>query len=101
MPTRVFKSRAFFVSEYAEEGGVIRLSVNRVKYNRTPTGPSWYDGISWDDLQWIKQELGYGRHAAVEPYPPEADVVNVANLRHLWILPEPPAWMWKANNPGE
>ena len=93
-PTRVFRSRAWFVQEFAEEGGVIRLSVNRVKYNSTPKGISWYEGISWDDLQWIKQELGYGARCAVELYPPEEHVVNVANIRHLWVLPAPPPFMW-------
>jgi hypothetical protein len=94
--TRVFKSRAFFVQEFTEASGVIRLSVNRVKYNAGRAGfLSWYTGVSWDDLQWLKQELGYGARCGVELYPPEADVVNVANIRHLWILPAPPEFMWR------
>lgn len=45
------------------------------------------DGITWDDLQWIKRAAGYGDREAVEVYPLDDDVVNVANMRHLWILP--------------
>jgi hypothetical protein len=31
---------------------------------------------------------------AIELFPPDRYVVNVANLRHIWIVPNPPAFMW-------
>lgn len=55
----------------------------------------WKEGISWDELMRLKDEAGFGDVACVELYPPNDDVVNVANLRHLWTLNEPPPWMWK------
>jgi hypothetical protein len=57
------------------------------------------DGIGWDDLQRLKGEAGYGEYCAVEIYPPDADVVNVANMRHLFILKSPPAMMWRDARP--
>lgn len=53
------------------------------------------DGISWDALQEIKGAVGYADRDAVEIYPRDADVVNVANMRHLWITPEPIAFAWR------
>lgn len=44
-------------------------------------------GLTWDELQHIKEALLPGRWA-VEVFPPEALVQNVANVRHLWVLPE-------------
>ncbi|HKY81686.1 MAG TPA: hypothetical protein VJM09_09455 [Sphingobium sp.] len=89
---RALRSRDFMVQVYEEEGGILRLSVHRCAYDGA-TG-RWKDGISWDDLQHIKTLVGYGNMPAVEIYPPIADEVNVANIRHLFILPKAPAFMW-------
>jgi len=41
----------------------------------------------WRDMQRIKNELvGYDR-VAVEVYPSTADLVDVADMYHLWVLP--------------
>ncbi len=89
---RALRSRDFMVQAYDEAAGIIRLSVHRCAFS-IATG-RWKDGIRWDDLQHIKTLAGYGDMCAVEIYPPLADEVNVANIRHLFILPEPPAYMW-------
>lgn len=91
--TRVWRSRAYLVQEYAPKTeGVVRLSVNRT----TLTGHGrWDDAIPWDELQRLKAEAGYGNRWAVEVFPAEADKVNVANMRHLWLLPEPPVFAWR------
>lgn len=39
-------------------------------------------------LAQVYEEAGYGDRDAFEAYPRQADVVNVANMRHLWVLPE-------------
>lgn len=44
------------------------------------------DGVSWDALQWVKGAVGYADCEAVELYPPDDRIVNVANMRHLWVL---------------
>jgi hypothetical protein len=44
---------------------------------------------SWSDVQRIKREvLWSGRHrVGVEVYPPDVEVVDQANMYHLWVLP--------------
>lgn len=81
---RVWRSRFFLVQEFVEEDGVIRLTINRTDVNRDG---EWKDGITWQELQDIKREIGFGDHAAIEVFPPERYTVNVANMRHLWIMP--------------
>ena len=91
---RVLRSRRFMVQVFAEANGVLRLSVNRTEL--APGGERWRDGITWDELQRVKREAGYGDSFAVEIYPPTGDEVNVANMRHLWILPERLDVGWRA-----
>lgn len=43
---------------------------------------------SWYDLQRIKNELVGSDRTAVEVYPAESNLVDDANLYHLWVLPE-------------
>jgi hypothetical protein len=68
----------------------------RVTESRTPIG--WVrhlkvkrkderDGIGWDVLQVIKNELLRPDAFAVEFYPPVIDVVDESNIRHLWAVP--------------
>lgn len=90
---RVWRSRDFLVQQYAERAGAIRLSICRTDFN--PVAGRWVDGITWDELQRLKREAGYGNRWAVEIYPDDAQVVNVGNLRHLWLIPEPPAFAWR------
>lgn len=87
----VWASKKYLVQIYDEGDGVIRLSVNRTM--RRADG--WADKISWDTLQSIKDIVGYGDMFAVEVYPKNSDVVNVANFRHLWILPAPLPFAWR------
>ena len=93
---RVLRSRRFLVQIFQEDRGVIRLSVNRTEL--APGGEQWAEGISWDQLQGLKAQAGYGDAFAVEIYPPERDEVNVANMRHLWILPSPLGIGWKRDS---
>lgn len=81
----VWRSQEFFVQAYHVPGGVIRLSINRTHVD--PATMRWLDRITWDDLQSLKEQAGYGDHEAVEVYPPGGAVVNVANVRHLWVFP--------------
>lgn len=88
--THVWRSSDFLV-QVINEGGHIRLSINRAQIDDSG---QWKDNITWDELQHIKNACGFPSHAAVEVFPPASKVVNVANMRHLWILPEPPPFMW-------
>jgi len=74
---------------------VLRLSVCRVTRN---VHSRWDDGLSWDELQAIKRKIGFARSYAIEIYPPDVDVVNVANMRHLWLLSRPLPIGWNVLN---
>jgi hypothetical protein len=41
----------------------------------------------WRDLQRIKNEIVGPDRVAVEVYPPEEQLVDQANLTHLWVYP--------------
>ena len=46
-----------------------------------------HDGtITWDQLQIVKNEVWGPEARAIEVYPPEDQVVNTGNYRHLWRL---------------
>ena len=90
---RVFRSRDFLVQEYEPPSAhvIARLSICRTSIS----GNLWKDGITWDELQRIKNEVGYGDADAVEIYPADGDVVNVANMRHLWVMDAPVSFAWR------
>lgn len=44
--------------------------------------------ISWQDKQRIKNELVGAERVAVEVFPAVSELVDSANLYHLWVLPE-------------
>lgn len=90
---RALRSRDFLVQVYDEADGLLRLSIQRCAFDKAQG--RWVDGITWDDLQHLKALAGYGDRAAVELYPPDGEAVNVANIRHLWLLTEAPTYMWK------
>lgn len=43
--------------------------------------------ITWDEIQAIKDHFWPNR-IAIEVYPRNEDIVNVANMRWIWVLPE-------------
>lgn len=45
------------------------------------------DGITWDELMAVKNEFLGEEVEAIEIYPPQNEVVNDANIRHLWVVP--------------
>jgi hypothetical protein len=89
LPVQAWRSRKYLVQlwdEPSEYQRMMRLSVCRVMQN---ANGRWQDGLTWDELQAIKREVGCGDWYAIEIYPRDEDVVNVANFRHLWLLPVP------------
>lgn len=82
---KVFRSRRFMVQIY-QNGNWLRISVNRSEY--LPDSDCWKEGISWDDLMEVKAQIGFSDHDAIEIYPKDSDVVNVTNMRHLFLIPE-------------
>lgn len=91
-----YRSNAFVVIEWQEPNGFTRLSVNRTDWDEREG--RFRGDISWDDLQRLKSEAGYGDVPAAELYPPDRDVLNTANLRHLFLLPSAPPFMWQTGD---
>lgn len=91
-PLKVWRSQEFLAQLFAPVHGALRLSVCR-----TDLGPDgkWKDNISWDQMQKIKGECLPNGAWATEIYPPETQVINVANMRHLWILGDAPEYAWR------
>jgi hypothetical protein len=87
---RVWRSRGFLVQLYSDKG-YERLTVNRACLK----GKGWGDEITWQELQDLKRQAGFGDVDAVEVFPRDCDVVNVANMRHLWLMPYPVAFAWR------
>ena len=86
-PLRVWMDNNFMAVLYRHRvGGMLRLCVNRTKKN----GKDWRDGITWDDLQRIKNECLGEDVWCIENYPSQDKLVNVSNQRHLFIVDEPP-----------
>ena len=89
-PVKVWRSRFFLVQLFNQDGH-LRLSINRTKINNQG---EWCDGITWDELMDCKRACGFGGQWAVEVFPPDSNVVNVANIRHIWLVDQPPyAWI--------
>lgn len=68
-----------FLHESEEFGTVMRLLFRR------------HDGgarFGWTQLQKMKNELAGEYRVAIEVFPRECDLVDAANCRHLWVLPE-------------
>lgn len=85
-PVRAWRSKHYVAALYP--GVPARLSINRTQVFRRGDGiDTFVDQISWDDIQKCKRECGLGDLEAVELYPADRDVVDVANMRHLWLLP--------------
>lgn len=94
LPHEMWRSRDFVVLVYYEDG--IGGRVERLSIMRTAiANREFADGISWLDLQRLKRECGRGDRDAVEIYPADADLVNVANMRHLWVLMDPFHLTWR------
>lgn len=48
------------------------------------------DGISWDELQAMKNLVAGEDETCIEVFPPAGEVVNDANIRHLWVVSKIP-----------
>lgn len=97
LPLAVWRSRDYLAVLWQEPNKAARrLSINSAHLNERCIPR---DGLTWDELQRVKRECGFGDYDAVEIYPADRDVVNAANMRHLWILDEPCEFTWRRKSP--
>lgn len=89
-PSQAWVSRRYMVQLF-DEDPFQGIDTRRMSVNRVTLGPDgrWVDGLTWDELQALKAEIGFGDWYGLEIYPRARDLVNVANLRHLWLLAHP------------
>lgn len=94
-PVRAWRSSEFVAHLFTHEARGFMLG--RLTINRTMVDDrgEWLSGIEWDTLMRLKREAGFGDHDALEAYPADGDVVNVANMRHLFLFSEPVAFIWR------
>lgn len=98
-PIGVWRSCLYLVQVFEEPpfmpglGGIElrRMTVNRVTIS---ANGGWEQDIHWEELQRCKRETGHEDWYGIEIYPRDRDLVNVANMRHLWLLREPLAIGW-------
>lgn len=92
---KVWRSRRYLVQLFAIASPtypeLVRLSVSRVTLQ---SNGRWRDGLSWDELYTIKTETGFENWYGFEVYPRACDLINIANMRHLWLIPEPLGIGW-------
>jgi hypothetical protein len=86
----VWRSRHFLAQAFGMQDGAARLTVSRTEITREG---DWRQDISWEELMSVKSQCGFDKDWAVEIFPPDTQIVNVANMRHLWITKQPEfAW---------
>ena len=86
---RVFKSDRFLV-QIRRHNYAVLLCVCKCKFKKFGQGIEYADGITWDELQEIKNQCGYENSWLCEYYPPKDKLINVANIRHLWVMDKDP-----------
>jgi hypothetical protein len=95
LPLRIYVSAEFMVHVFpAKPPAECCLSVHRME----KIGDRFRDGIAWEELQSIKDQLGFADRDAVEIYPAATDVVNNNNIRHLWLMAAPIPFAWRAGD---
>lgn len=77
--TTAHRNRVFSVLDRTLPSGIRHLAITSLSQLR----PSWWE------MQRIKNEIAGDDHTAVEIYPPQGEVVDGADMFHIWVLPSP------------
>ena len=75
--TEVYRNRVFSVLVRHDASGATHMAVSSLSGIR----PSWYE------MQRIKDDIAGETATAVEVYPPRAEVVDGADMFHIWVIP--------------
>lgn len=75
--TTVYRNKVFSVL-VRDAGHAVHMAVSSLSGER----PSWHE------MQRIKDELAGNDATAVEVYPPKSEIVDGADMFHIWVLPE-------------
>lgn len=74
---KAHRNRVFSVLVRADASGAIHLAVTSLSGVR----PTWWE------MQRIKDDIAGSETTAVEIYPPRSEVVDGADMFHIWVLP--------------
>lgn len=88
--TTAHRNNVFAVLDRTLKNGVRHLAISSLSEDR-PT---------WHEAQRIKDEIAGENATAVEVYPPRAEIVDDANMYHLWIVPDPLPFSLANREPG-
>jgi len=75
----VHRNQVFLVLERPLADGTRHLAVTSLSQTR----PTWWE------MQRIKDEIAGPEATAVEVYPPASEVIDEADMYHIWVLPAP------------
>lgn len=64
----------------------IKTSIGTVKHLRIKGHGQ--RNLSWEEMQEIKDREAGKEALAIEVFPPHNEIVNVHNVRHLWVIPK-------------
>ena len=94
-----WSSRHYIVQLYNDEG-TLRLSMmSTASLNWLLPENRDNRSLSWEEIQYLKGQVGFANAWAVEVYPPDDDAVNVSNMRHIWLVEDVP-FAWRRENKG-
>lgn len=88
----VWRSFDYLIQVFRVRDGLTRLSVNRTELDDQGR---FKDHITWEELMWIKEACGFGDKDAVEVFPRTIDIVNISNLRHIFVFDELQTFVWR------
>jgi hypothetical protein len=77
--TTAHRNRVFSVLDRTLKNGIRHLAVTSLSQER----PSWWE------MQRIKNEIAGEDATAVEVYPPQTEVVDGADMFHIWVVTGP------------
>jgi hypothetical protein len=85
-PNEVWSTIVYVNNRYSVQLSLVDTDLGRVAHLwiRHHTG----EMPPWRDLQWIKNAIAGPERVAVEVFPPQRDLVDEANMAHLWVYPE-------------
>lgn len=86
--TTAFRNKVFCVLVRDAGDGVTHYAVSSLSQAR----PTWWE------MQRIKDSLAGEAATAVEVYPPRDEVVDDADMYHIWVLPDPLSFSLFKNN---
>ena len=82
---KIYRSKKYTVIVWNVPAGK-KLSIQRNEWDSHTN--RYKDQITWDEIMEIKRQVGFGEQNAIEFYPPDSQVINIANVRHIWLLPQ-------------